>query len=156
MTKKNLIAISFASLFMLANQDNVFAQSSVDERCHKAERGGCPFKLGDLFVLDRCTGSNPIDPQKTTIGNTLCDAFNNVDIILDNVNKGVNKYRSDAEKEIKDHLAPIFKDAIDPQALADFNQAAGFYNEVFGELKAMVNDPNCGVNQMKNLKKFFS
>lgn len=148
--KKILILTScyLSILFTVAGQ-------SVDERCHKVERGGCPFKIGDLFVLDRCTGSNPLDPQKTSIGNTLCDAFNNVDIIVDNLAKGAAKYRTDAEREFREHMAPIFKDAIDMQALNDFNQAAQFYNEVFGELKAMVNDPNCGLNQMKNIQKFF-
>jgi archaellum component FlaC len=150
--KRILFAISCCMVMSLS----LMAQSSVDERCHKIERGGCPFKIGDLFVLDRCTGSNPLDPQKTSIGNTLCDAFNNVDIIVDNVNKGVNKYKTDAEREFREHMAPIFKDAIDMQALTDFNQAAQFYNEVFNELKTMVNDPDCGLNQMKNIQKFFN
>lgn len=148
---KKILSILFSVSLSIMS----FAQSSVDERCHKLERGGCPFKIGDIFVLDRCTGSNPLDPQKTSIGNTLCDAFNNIDIILDNVNKGINKYKADAEKEIKEHLAPIFKDAIDQQALSDFNQASKFYMEIFNELKAMINDPECGLNQMKNIKKFF-
>jgi hypothetical protein len=150
--KRILIAIGYCMIAGIS----AMAQSSVDERCHKIERGGCPFKIGDLFVLDRCTGSNPLDPQRTSIGNTLCDAFNNVDIIVDNVNKGVNKYKADAEKEFKEHMAPIFKDAIDMQALNDFNQAAQFYNEVFNELKTMVNDPECGLNQIKNIQKFFN
>ena len=141
--------------FLMMTQTTI-AQSSVDARCHTPERGGCPFKIGDLYVLDRCTGSNPLDPQRTTIGNTLCDVFNNIDVIMDNLNKGVNKYKADAEKEFKQHLTPIFKDAIDPQALADFNQATKFYMEIYNEIKKLAADPQCGVNQMKNIQKFFN
>jgi hypothetical protein len=165
---KKLLNLTLALLILVSFKAT--AQSDVDKRCHKVERGGCPFILGgshrdgdyripdmgSVVVLDQCTGSNPMDPRKTTIGETLCDAFNNVDKLADDVNKGTEKYRDKAEKEVREHLQPIFKGAIDEEALRDFNAAARFYEEILADMNAMLKDKDCGLNQMKNLEKFFN
>jgi archaellum component FlaC len=143
---------SILFLFLVA----VSGQSNVDEVCHKKERGGCPFKLGSFYILDRCTGSSITNPQKTSIGNTLCETFNNVDIIFTQINLGLTKFQNDASTKLKSYLKQTFAGSIDEQALSDYNKAAGFYRDVFDEIIGLIKDEKCGPNQIKNIQHFFN
>ncbi len=141
MKKKILFTKGIAIIFILLSGYPLFAQPD----CNKQEPGGCPFKFGTLS-LDKCTPA---------IGNTLCTAFNNADAILDKLNNGAGKFKDEAEQKLKGYLSQTFKDALDAQALQDFNQAAKFYNEIYNELMGMIKDENCGPNQIKNIQRFF-
>lgn len=116
--------------------------------------GGCPYVYNGIRVFDRCAFDLFHNPSE--IGNAVCDAITSGINLSKKFEPSVAKFRSDAEKAMKENLEPLFKDAIDPQALQDYNEAAGFYNDILSDVKALINDRECGFNQIKNLQNFFN
>src|SRR5215468_7137295 len=52
--------------------------ASAECRARPDGPGLCPFKIGDVNVLDRCLGAPPFGPdagQPTSLGSTACDAI---------------------------------------------------------------------------------
>jgi hypothetical protein len=116
--------------------------------------GGCPYILNGQRVFDRCAWDLLHNP--TAFGNAVCDAITAGIHLGKKFQSSTVNYREEAEKAMAAHLKPLFHNAIDQEALKDYNEAAGFYNQLLAEVKAMVKDKDCGIDQTRNLQRFFT
>lgn len=110
------------------------------------DAGACPLRLGNQVVFDRCFGSLPGDAKVQAFPNAACNSMRDTKKAADALAKQVNSYLGDAQRDLNQAKDRILKDAIDFEAIKDFNEAAEFPKQVSADINALVNDAQCGVN----------
>ncbi len=112
----------------------------------KVDSGACPLLVGGAPVFDRCFGSFPGDAKVQQVPNSACDALRDTKKTADALARSVSAYLGDAQQDLERARERLFKDAIDFEAVKDFNEAAQFPNRIAAEIKDLADDKQCGVN----------
>ena len=152
--KKTLLrgttAVTLASLLSLLPAGTALANCSAT-----ADPGGCPITAVGLS-FDRCFGSNPASPSPTQIGNQLCGGVKDLNTLANNLGNDANKAVQDAERDAKAALKVIGRDAINPDAITDYNKAAAFVRDIKTDFDRFLADPQCGSKaSLDSLNQFF-
>jgi len=139
---RRLVTSALAALLLNPIAASAVRADSVDERCHKKESppGVCP-----LPGLDRCSLSNPFDPQRTAFGNGACDMLRDVNGALGRLGKDADRERSRAEEELRALVRVTLDGVIDEQAVASFVHVRDAAGAVIADFKALADHPKCGV-----------
>ncbi|MBK9064377.1 MAG: hypothetical protein IPL89_14460 [Acidobacteria bacterium] len=147
---RGMTAVTLAPLLSLLPAGTALANCSAT-----ADPGGCPITAVGLS-FDRCFGSNPLSPSPTQIGNQLCGGVKDLNTLAKNLGNDANKAIQDAERDAKAALKVIGKDAINPDAIADYNKAAAFVKDIKTDFDRFLADPQCGSKaSLDSLNQFF-
>lgn len=148
---RGMISVTLASLLALLPAGAALADCSA-----VADPGACPIKAGPLS-FDRCFGDlNVLNPKPQPIGNALCGGLKDINTLAQNLGSNANKAIQDAERDAKAALKVIGKDAINPNAIADYNKASAFVKDIKTDFDRFLADPQCGSKaSLDSLNQFF-
>jgi hypothetical protein len=110
--------------------------------------GACPIKAGPQVVFDRCFGGslNPLDAKKSDFGMAACNSLRDTKKAADAWKKSINSYLGEAQGDLVKVRERLLKDAIDAEAVKEFQEAAQFPLRVKADIDELMNDKQCGKN----------
>lgn len=114
-----------------------------------ANANACPLQGPGGLVFDRCFGASPIPGTQgygkpTLIGNQICNSVRDTNKLLGQLGNNANSARRDAERDWNAFVTVATKGAIDADAVRDLQQALQVPQEIEREVKAFIQDRECG------------
>ena len=127
--------------------------------CNAPADDGCPLKINNQLVFDRCFGAPPIGPdagKRTAVGNQICDILRDTNQVARRLGAGAAALQQSAQKDLKAFAEVTFNDAVDRKALEKFDTANGMLRRIESDIEEYKNDKFCGSKTaMDRAKKSF-
>jgi len=154
---RSMIVSAFVTLTLTLGM--VFEPAYADCNARSDGLGLCPFKVGDVNVLDRCLGAPPVGSdagKATALGNTACDAIEKLQDLQKNLGKSANALVNQARRDANDFIGVTMRGAYSPQSIATYNRVARYPQEIAHEVDAVLKHPQCGSQaSLRSLKTSF-
>jgi len=139
-----LIAIG---ILAISNQEALAA-------CSAHSDDGCPLRIGNQLVFDRCFGA--LDGKPTPVGNTICNVLRDLKITANRLGPNAQALQTQGQKEFEAFTKVVLHDAINQEALSKFNNANNYIHAIDDDFARFRNDPKCGSKAaMEALKRYF-
>ena len=127
--------------------------------CNAPADDGCPLRINNQLVFDRCFGAPPVGPaagKRTAVGNQICDILRDTNQISRRLGAGAAALQQNAQKDLKAFAEVTFNDAVDRKALEKFDATNGMLGRIEADIEAYKNDKLCGSKTaMDRAKKSF-
>jgi len=127
--------------------------------CSAPSDEGCPLKINNQLVFDRCFGAPPLGPdagKRTKIGNQICDILRDVNVVARRIGAGAQSLQDSAQRDLDAFTKVTFNGAVDQEALKKFNDTNAVLKRIEDDVQVFKNDKVCGSKAaMDALKKSF-
>ena len=151
---KTAIAVVLSGIAVL-----FFCPGIAAAACNASADDGCPLKINNQLVFDRCFGAPPVGPaagKRTAVGNQICDILRDTNQISRKLGAGAASLQQNAQKDLKAFAEVTFNDAVDRKALEKFDATNGMLGRIEADIEAYKNDKFCGSKTaMDRAKKSF-
>ena len=115
--------------------------------CSAGSDEGCPLRINNQVVFDRCFGAPPLGPdagKPTRGGNQICDILRDSNVIARRLGNGAQSLQNNARKDLDAFANVTFNNAVDRNALKKFNDTNRVLKEIDDDIQAFRNDRQCG------------
>jgi len=127
--------------------------------CSASPDDGCPLKINNQVVFDRCFGAPPVGPdagRPTRVGNQICDILRDTNVVARRIGAGAQSLQNSAQRDIEAFAKVTFDGAIDQDALNKFNDTNRLLRLIENDVQTFRNDRQCGDKAaMEALEKSF-
>jgi hypothetical protein len=152
-------AIGIFAVYSMALAAGILTPVRIHAGCSAHPDDGCPLKINNQVVFDRCFGAPPVGPdagKPTHVGNQLCDILRDTNIMARRLGAGAQTLQNNAQRDIDAFTKATFEGAVDQEALKKFNDTNRLLQEIEKDIQAFRNDRQCGDKAaMEALKKSF-
>ena len=127
--------------------------------CSASLDSGCPLRINNQVVFDRCFGAPPLGPsagKQTKVGDQICDILRDTNVIARRLVAGAKSLQQNTQKDLKAFAEVTFNEAVDRKSLEKFNDTNGMLRRIEADIEVFKNDRQCGSKAaMEALKKSF-
>lgn len=159
MSTKYIISKTGIAVFLAGIAVHFFLPGVAAAACNAPADDGCPLRINNQLVFDRCFGAPPVGPKagkRTPVGNQICDILRDTNQVSRRLGAGAAALQQNAQKDLKAFAEVTFKEAVDRKALEKFDATNGMLGRINADVEVYKKDKFCGSKAaMEGAKKSF-